>query len=864
MEQLWLSVKVPNANDLMLCALYIPPDKSKSANILQSHLYPTVATACALSNCVIIIGDFNMQFTQKGTQRLIINDFMAQFSLDQLILEPTHTYIHDGTLKKSLIDLLFVSQDVKAESSSVELTDISDHDMIWARLNLQKEPVKESFVKFRSMKSFDPTKFIYDLYLQPWEQIFEENSVNNKARLFSDYFTNALNLNAPFKVVKKRTKYCPWMTNECKEAKREKFQWLKQFRRTNNFIAQIMWKHYKSKERRLLRQAEKDFYNNQLQRYAKDPKKVWNVINGLIPRKQKDHIPADVNCHFLAESYNQHFVNVGKTVSDKAKALAMRQGFDISQELHDKSIRQDGHIFNLKTVSERETKEVILRMKDQKSPGIDGIKPYFLKVSLPITLPVITNIFNCSIRTGNFPDEWKVAKVIPLQKIRGNLDSVNQRPISLLPIISKAFERIILIQFISFLERSESISPNQHGARPRHSTETALLALTEDILKAIDEKKVTALMSFDATKAYDSINHEILLRRLSNLGVNGISHKLFKNYLTNRRQGVYINGYMSQIKQTNYGVPQGSVLSGLLFVLYMDPLLQMLHSSHQMYIDDLIIYKSFHYKDVNVASRTVTSDCNIISKWCCQNGILLNTGKTKAAMFGTKCGVEKVKDDVKVYLNEERLTYSDSIKYLGVILDQNLSLEEHCTAITKKCSCLLFRIARVKKLLTERTLKCLVDSLVISRIMHGGPVLSLLNERNIKKLQSIQNFAIKIIDKRIINWNLKPVYNRLKVLRVKDLISERIILASYKAINGIYPLKFKILFERRRNIIGTRMNLRYVDRMQIPRSNSALSSKRFSVVGPVKWNELTLATKLSNSYRDFRLKVKAELFDKAQ
>ena len=284
------------------------------------------------------------------------------------------------------------------------------------------------------------------------------------------------------------------------------------------------------------------------------------------------------------------------------------------------------------------------------------------------------------------------------------------------------------------------------------------------------------MVSFDCSKAFDSISHPELLQRLENMGMSTQANQWFENYLTERQQCTSIETKMSKCKSINYGVPQGSVLGGLLFCLFVDPLLSLIQIPREMYIDDLTVYHSFKTKDVQQNESYINQQCTKILSWYCANDLQLNPKKTKCMIFGPSKAVDKVKETICIQINGSKVEPSKNIKLLGVTLDSKLSYADHIEDTTAECSRLLYRINRVRSLLTRSAVDKIISATVMSRMMYCSTILTTANKDSIHTMQCVQNFAAKIITQNYLCTNLTPTYKRLKWLRIKDMMEERVIL----------------------------------------------------------------------------------------
>ena len=286
--------------------------------------------------------------------------------------------------------------------------------------------------------------------------------------------------------------------------------------------------------------------------------------------------------------------------------------------------------FEFQPVSENDVANIIRSLPSNKAPGFDKVPARILKDSLPATFQTITSLMNNSFKSNMFASVWKVAEVTCVPKDRDAGNPCNNQPISLLPVQSKVNERLAHKQFVTFLDNNNKLSQFQSGNRKCHSTETALLSVTDDLLKAMDEKKISILVLMDTSKAFDSINHDTLFFKIRSLGVSPSALEWFKRYLKGRYQYVHIGDVALQSLPVAYGVPQGSILGPVLFTLYINDLLIVPKCCQSAcYVDDSKLYLKFKTSELYNAVSAVNSDLNEICMWCCHNSLLLNPDKTK-------------------------------------------------------------------------------------------------------------------------------------------------------------------------------------------------------------------------------------------
>ena len=309
-------------------------------------------------------------------------------------------------------------------------------------------------------------------------------------------------------------------------------------------------------------------------------------------------------------------------------------------------------------------------LKGSKATGLDGIPARLLKDGANAIAKPIAYLINLTIRSGEIPLEWKEAKVTPIFKSGKRNEENNYRPISVLPLISKIMEHTIQVQFVAFLKENDVLSIYQSGFRRNHSTETAVIHFVEHILQHMDKQKATGALFIDLKKAFDLVDHECLLYKLEHYGIRGQALCWFQNYLTNRTQRVKYADELSPSCMLNYGVPQGSVLGPLLFVLHINDLPKCVFS---MYADDTVIY--FSSSNTGDIVETLQNDLDRVAQWMISSRLVLNEVKTKVMFFGTKQKLGLF-GDINIQLHGKQVERVPKFSYLGVMLDEQISWKE--------------------------------------------------------------------------------------------------------------------------------------------------------------------------------------------
>ncbi|MDF4350591.1 reverse transcriptase family protein, partial [Vibrio parahaemolyticus] len=422
---------------------------------------------------------------------------------------------------------------------------------------------------------------------------------------------------------------------------------------------------------------------------------------------------------------------------------------------------------------------------------LDPIPTRLLKEDFPLVNTHILDMINISLLTGYVPQSFKTAVIKPLLK-KPTLDPevlANYTPISNLPFMSKILEKVVADQLCDFLHDNNLFEEFQSGFRVHHSTETALVKITNDLLIASDKGLVSVLVLLDLSAAFDTIDHQILLQRLDHLiGLKGSALSWFKSYLSDRFQFVDVHNESSLRTKVCFGVPQGSVLGPILFTLYMLPLGNIIrnHSiNFHCYADDTQLYLSMKPEESN--QLTKLHNClKDIKTWMSTNFLMLNSDKTEVIVLGPKQLRDSLSDDI-VSLDGIALASATTVRNLGVIFDQDLSFNSHLKQTSRTAFFHLRNIAKIRPILTRKDAEKLVHAFVTSRLDYCNSLLSGSSSKSLKTLQLIQNAAARVLTGTKKRDHISPVLASLHWLPVKSRIEFKILLLTYKALNGQAP-----------------------------------------------------------------------------
>ena len=560
----------------------------------------------------------------------------------------------------------------------------------------------------------------------------------------------------------------------------------------------------------------------------------------------------------MANSFNMYFSLVGSLTALKADHLAKDNNWTLDSNAYETfNVSSVSEQFEFQPVSENDVANVILNLPSNKAPGFAKVPARILKDSLPATLQIITSLMNNSFKSNTFARAWKVAEVTCVPKDGDAGNPCSNRPISLLPVLSKVNERLAQRQFVTFLDNNNKLSQFQSGNRKYHSTETALLSVTDDLLKAMDEKKISILVLMDMSKAFDSINHDMLLFKLRSLGVSPSALEWFESYLKGRYQHVRIGDVASQSLPVYYGVPQGSILGPVLFTVYINDLLTVpKHCQSASYIDDSKLYLKFKTNEQCNAVSAVNSDLTEICKWCCYNSLLLNPDKTKVLVVGVPQLLRQL-PDFAITLCGKPISPIPVAKDLGVFLDQCLSYNEHIRKTVASCMHKMIQINRIKHLFDKETLLLVINSFVFSRLFYCSSVWSNTSATNIHKLQLVQNFAARIILGLRKYDHISAGLRSLRWLNVKQRLMVNDAVMMHKCLKGLSPSYLSDKFSTRATIHERQTRNR--DSLNIPPSRINAGQRAFYCRGVKVWNDLSKELREITNTKVFKRRLINEL-----
>ena len=818
----------------VLGVVYWPPHIGK-----LSELHECLAFLASSYEHIIIMGDFNINLLNTNNANIVnYLTTLKSLNLNFLELGPTH---HSNT-SDTWIDHIIVSNTNNVVShGQISTPGISKHDFLYLFHSFKCHKYEPKQLNFRDFRNISTSELLNDAFTAPWPSVYHQYDINSKIAALNQIITDIFDKHAPMKKVKAKRPPTPWFTKEIKLLMKSRDRAYSVFKISKCSSHKTEYKRLRNKVNQLIRNAKLRYYYN-LFNSQTNMKLIWKDLKNIGVGKTKVVSTIDIP----TDELNNHFVNMGTEINPSIKSDTLNSlEVDILESNEDK--------LYFKNVESSEVVRLIKTLKSN-STGSDGINAKQLKLILNAAVTCLTHILNFSLTTGSFPDSWKLALIHPIAKSDHPVNVNDYRPISILPTLSKILEKIVVKQIQDFLSKNNSLNPYQSGFRPHLSTQTALLKITEDIRKSLDNGEVAILTLLDFSKAFDSVDHDILLYKCKMLGFsNPVLHWL-ESYLKNRQQIVYQNGICSSPKTIFRGVPQGSVVGPLLFLIYVNELPSSLkYCSHHMYADDFQMLITGRITDLNNLIDKMNLDLHSIQNWSYRNGLVINPSKSQSILISSVLSQKRIREMAcpSVQLNNIPIPWSTNVKNLGLIINNKLTWDDHINSISRKIFFTFHSLNRIKKFLPQKTRKLLVETLIYPHLDYCDSVYNDLNVKLANKLQIMQNTCVRyIFDLRKYD-RITNVYcsNKILKLNYRRQIHSLVTLFQIVKRNGVPYLS------RNFNFLSSR-RLRELFILDLPSHKKSFLKNSFSVKTARVWNSLPSEIRCTSSLLLFKNKLK--------
>ena len=782
------------------------------------------------------------------TDKSEFQDMMQSNHLLPLITCPTRVTDRGA----SLIDHVWTNILSETQSGVIEVN-VTEYYPILSVFKYYKNDINDKVkIEFRDINDANIGKFKTILNESDWIYILgNTNSPDNYVSNFLKYFNATFNSCFPLrkKLIGTKRILTPWLTNSLIKSIRVKHCRYKLVKRGE--FDKIDYQLYCKILSKLIKTSKRQYFASVFNDIKCDIKKTWKLLNNIIGRKSKCNktinIEVDgirVNSQDVPNKFNEYFTTIGQKIKDNIPTSNIHFSDFLSPQF-------DSSIFISPTFPV-ETQKLIMKLNCNKIGTKQPKGKIYKLASEFISLP-ISIIFNAIISTGIYPNALKISCVSPIYKKDDSLNISNYRPISCLPLLNVIIEKLLHSRFSHFLEKHNLFFNDQYGFRRNHSTSDAVMKLLDRIYDSFELGDYFGTIMLDLSKAFDTVDHEVLLSKLHNYGFRGRAHQLIKSYLTERKQFVSCNGIISSTLPVSVGVPQGSVLGPLLFLIYVNDMPSVLVNGASViqYADDTTLYSS--RKEIYDLCNELTFNLSRIKAWLDTNYLSLNVSKTYFTIFT----YNPIPQNISIDLNGQKIEHSPNPTFLGVTLDSKLTFDKHLQCIKSKISRsigILWKVNYLPVEILKKSYYTLVYPYLLYCLMAWGSASNTLTNLLFLKQKKI----VRIISKSDYFDPSDPIFKELNILKLNDL---------YKVYCSVFM--FKTLYENKYDfyldkIKSLQINLPYNTRnteFRLPKLRLIRSRQNIVYQGISIWNKIPNHMKNNKTSSSFKKGLKMNIID---
>lgn len=829
-----IEISILGTQRVTVHGIYRPPDFD--VNRFMSLVESILSSVDTKIPC-FLLGDMN----------LAVNDFESRLAQKYLQLLSCYNMVVTNTYptrpeSNNLLDHVISHIDSSKHIVNYTLDcDLSDHCYILTQFKSATgkldRTLTKTLVNYRQVNSqFQMFLESYNFEaLQPSDRLEE---ITNHYKQLKNTYSTTISVN-----VKVKQTCCPWYNYDIwKLGKISNNLFQRWKRNSQNQHLKNLLAHANKKLADAKRRAKSSYYQRLLS--TNNPKQLWSQINDLLGRKpvegkklklEVDGIQTD-DPKEVGNIFNEFFSTVGESVASSLNSDGDINKFN-TVEVSTRSIF-------LRPASESEVMNIVNALDSSKATGVDEFPIAALKHHKTALSRIICTCFNDSVSLGSYPDCLKKAIVYPIFKGGSPTNPTNYRPISVLPAINKVFEKLLSIRLLNFLETTALFYEHQFGFRQGSSTEIAVLELVDDVSHSVDQKFTAGAMFLDLSKAFDTINHSMLLKKLDAYGIRGVANAFIGSYLSDRQQGVVISGIRSDYRNIRCGVPQGSNMGPLLFLIYVNDISNLnIKGQPKLFADDT----SISYKSNNVADlfQAMSQDLHLITAYLENNLLSLNLTKTKVMVFGNK----DTSSHPKLVVKGKTIEEVTSFKHLGVHIDNRLRWDVHIREMLSSCSSLCGILRKLSRFVPQHVLLTIYYSFIHSRYKYGIAAWGSSSNIHLKDVQIQQNRCMKAIFNLPFLHPTRELYSTMdhNVMPILGLFTFQICAIMFKVVNHL-NLHHNWTF----NSATHQHRTRYAHLLQQSGFRTEIGRKRFQIVGPNLYNQLPEDIKNAQTFLQFK------------
>lgn len=842
-EALCIEVTIKH-HKILICGIYRPPNSGNNYFDLIENTFDNLSSSPLKD--LIILGDFNCDMLSSSPNKM--KNIALSYNLKQLIDEPTHFTEHSC----STIDLILVTKPENVIYSGVSSPFISDliryHCPIVAVLKYRKV----------MQKSFKRHIWLYDkgnysvfrnkLSHVNWDEILASNNIDECASEFSNKIMKAAKESIPNKTVTIRPSEPQWLNGYIKRQIRNRKRLYKKAKRKDN---EISWQKFRQKR-------------NEVVSIIRDAKKLFNdkLVNDLITNSTSSKKWFKLTKQFLTPKTDQQYIPFLETnnkivETDPEKAEVLNTFFTEQTKLDESNANlplfQAPNYEPLDSIiiTDEDVREAISNLNPNKAPGPDLISPKLLKEGIQQLIVPLRKLFNLSLATKTFPSDWKKANVTAVHKKDSLSDPNNFRPISLLNYNGKLMERCVHKHMTNYLINNSIISPFQSGFQSGDSAVNQLLHLCNDFSKALDDGKEIRVVFCDISKAFDRVWHQGLIFKLRSVGITGSLLDWISDYLENRLQRVCIKGSLSSWKKIFAGVPQGSILGPLLFLIFINDIVNNIGTNIRLFADDTSLYQTV--EDPVLAAILLNLDLSRIFSWAKQWLVDFHPQKTESLVI-TKKRDKPVHPPL--YMGNTNIKEVSTHKHLGLVFSNDMLWHSHIKNISDKAFRRLGLLRRYKFNLDRRSLAKMYTSFVRPILEYADITWDNCTVENQRALENIQIDAARIISGATKLCSIQKIYDETGIETLLERRKKHKLCQMFKMIKDLTPPYLQELLPQRVQQ-QSRYSLRNANNYAIPPTRTALYFNSFLPSTLREWNSLEQSVRDSATLGSFKWKLSA-------
>ena len=825
-ESILVEIQQPfsNGKNVIIGSIYRPP--SFSNRIFFECFEKLLGTLENEKKMVILGGDFNYNLLDINDQpSFMFNNLLASYGYSPTISKPTRVQKE----KCSLLDNFYINHLSYYYTSGVIIDDLSDHFPVFLSLSF-KTPKKQ--LKPAMKKVFDKSKIIeLNQYLVSKLNNFEKHTDANEAcEVLVQTFVQGMELYS--KVVKtstRKTAIKPWVTPALLCSINNKNKLYKKFLKSPNIVNENKYKQCRNILANVLKDAKRLYYQKSLEVSKNSSKNMWKLLNEVTNQHKHAHSEPPSTFHDssgkvynkkqIADEFNKFFSNIGSLLENEIPSPDSSPLEFLPEP--------SSHDFETSLMTSASEVEAIIKSMNHVGGGVDGISTEILQLTYHSILNHLTFFFNLCLQTAVFPNHLKIAIIKPIYKAGDKNTFNNYRPISMLPTLSKILEKILHSRIYECVNEHSILNPFQFGFRKNHSTYMPIAHLIDVITGSLQENLMTFVLYLDLKKAFDTVNSDVLLKKIFHIGIRGNLYSILRSYLTDRKQKTVVHSYSSDETKVELGVPQGSILGPLLFILYINDISNITDlANFYLFADDTaIVIRAPNLTELQAKLHWLLP---LVATWFQCNRLSLNTTKTFYQIFS-----RTPTNDLRVVINNTKIERKSTVKYLGILIDDNLKWDSHINNVSKILSRNLGVISRAKFFLSSNYLLLLYNALILPYLNYCAAVWGSNYPTKVDKLIKLQKRAIRIIDKKPYFFHTRDLFIKYKILKFPELVKEQQLVILLGHLKGTLPSPIHEMFKRHAPV-----NTRTVQHFEIPHASTNYRAFSLSISAPRTWNSI--------------------------